>query len=256
MDFGLSVAALIAPAFIAGVLMFLAPCTLPLVPGYIAFISGVSLGELQKPQLPASLRQRVIINSLYYVVGFSLVFIILGSVFGSLGSWLGANRLLLARLGGIVVVFFGLYLMGLIKLPALLAEHRFNLERFLKPGHRGASFLFGATFAFGWTPCIGPILASVLLLASHTATALSGAGLLFVFSLGMALPFLLVAWAIGASANYLHKLGKYLPIISIMGGALLVFMGVLILTDKFGWWLQFSYQLFDFINYNALLKYL
>ena len=256
MDFGLSVAALIAPAFIAGVLMFLAPCTLPLVPGYIAFISGVSLGELQKPQLPASLRQRVIINSLYYVIGFSLVFIILGSIFGSLGSWLGANRLLLARLGGIVVVFFGLYLMGLIKMPALLGEYRWHLEKFLRPGHRGSSFLFGATFAFGWTPCIGPILGSVLLLASQTATALSGAWLLLVFSVGMAIPFLLLAWAIGWAANYLRKLGKYLNIISIVGGALLVFMGVLILTDKFGWWVQFSYQLFDFINYNALLKYL
>lgn len=256
MDFGLSISELIIPSFIAGVLMFLAPCTLPLVPGYIAFISGVSLGELQKEKIPANLRRQVIVNSLYYVIGFSLVFIILGSLFGAVGSFLSSYRLILARLGGVVVIFFGLYLMGLVRLPALLGEHRLHLEKFFHPGHRGSSFLFGATFAFGWTPCIGPILASVLLLASQSATALTGALLLLTFSIGMALPFIVLAWGIGWAANYLKRLGKYLQIISIIGGVLLVFMGVLILTDKFGLWLQFSYRLFDFMNYEGLLKYL
>lgn len=256
MDLGLNISALIAPSFIAGVLMFLAPCTLPLVPGYLAFISGVSLSELKKDQISSAIRRRVFINGVYYVVGFSVVFIFLGSLFGSLGSLLGANRLLLARLGGVLVIFFGLYLMELIRLPKILGEQRWHLEKILEPGHRSSSFLFGATFAFGWTPCIGPILGSILLLASQTATAAGGAWLLIIFSLGMAVPFLLLAWGIGTSATYLKKLDKYLRTISIIGGGLLVFMGILMLTDKFNLFLNFTYQLFDFINYNALLKYL
>lgn len=256
MDFGLSVTALIAPAFLAGVLMFLAPCTLPLIPGYLAFISGVSLGELKKEQPSVGLKKQVLINAIYYVIGFSLVFIVLGSVFGSLGSFLGSHRLLLARLGGILVIFFGLYLVGAVRLPKMLGEKRLHLERLLKPGHRSSSFLFGATFAFGWTPCIGPILASVLLLASQTATALEGAFLLFIFSLGLAIPFILLAWGIGQAANYLNRLGKYLNIISVIGGALLIIMGLLMLTNKFGFWLAWAYRLFGFANYEALLKYL
>ena len=256
MDFGLSVAALIAPAFIAGVLTFLAPCTLPLVPGYLAFISGVSLGELKKEQLNSNLKRRVLINGLYYVIGFSVVFIVLGSIFGSVGSFLGQHRLLLGRLGGVVIMFFGLYLMGVIKLSAFLGEYRFHLERLIKPGHRTSSFLFGAPFAFGWTPCIGPILASVLLLASQTATALSGAFLLLVFALGLAIPFLLLAWGIGSAVKYLHKLGPYLKAVTVVGGSLLVLIGLLLMTNRFGLWLAWAYQLFDFINYSRLLNYL
>jgi cytochrome c-type biogenesis protein len=256
MDFGLSTQALIVPAFLAGVLMFLAPCTLPLVPGYLAFISGVSLGKLQQTNTPAELRRHVLINGLYYVVGFSLVFMLLGSVFGAVGSFLGHQRVLLGRIGGVVIVFFGLYLLGLIKLPGLNQAYRWHLDRLLKPGQPGSSFLFGATFAFGWTPCIGPILASVLLLASQSASALSGAWLLLIFSLGMALPFLVLAWAIGSAAYYLHKLGPYLKIVNILGGGLLIFLGLLLITNKFAIWLQFAYRLFDFINYASLLKYL
>ncbi|MDZ4229570.1 MAG: cytochrome c biogenesis protein CcdA [Candidatus Veblenbacteria bacterium] len=256
MDFGLSVTALIAPAFIAGVLTFLAPCTLPLVPGYLAFISGVSLSELQRSGFSSAVRKMVFLNGLWYVFGFSLVFMLLGSIFGSLGTFLGQYRLLLGRLGGVVVVFFGLYLMGVVKLPALLGEYRFHLERFLKPGHPTSSFLFGATFAFGWTPCIGPILGSVLLLASQTATALSGAWLLLVFSIGLAVPFLLLAWGVGAASQHLTKLEPYLKVLSVLGGALFVFLGLLLLTDRFGLWLRWAYQLFDFMNYSALLNYL
>lgn len=256
MDYGLSVSTLMVPAFLSGLLMFLAPCTLPLVPGYLAFISGVSLYEINQGKISQAVRRRVFINGVYYVLGFTAVFIVLGSLFGAVGSLLASQRLLLARLGGVLVIFFGLYLMEFIRLPKLFTDKRWHLEKVLQPGHRSSSFLFGATYAFGWTPCIGPILASVLLLASQTTTALAGAWLLLIFSLGMALPFLVLAWGIGVAAPYLNKLNKYLQVISIFGGAILVFMGVLMLTNKFGWWLGFMYQLFDFINYNSLLKYL
>ncbi len=255
MDFGLNVSTLILPAFFAGILTFLAPCTLPLIPGYLAFISGVSLRELQQKN-SVSLRRKVFFNGLWYVVGFSLVFVILGGVFGSLGLLLAPYRLLLGRLGGIIVIFFGLYLIGVIRLPVLLGEHKLHLERFLRPGYKTSSFLFGATFAFGWTPCIGPILASILLLASYSATAAKGAFLLLVFAAGLAVPFLLLAWGVGAVSRYLVKLGPYLKLLSVIGGILLVLIGFLLLSNKFGWWLQWAYKIFGFLNYQVLLKYL
>lgn len=255
MDFGLSVPGLILPAFVAGMLTFLAPCTLPLVPGYLAFISGVSLHELQQNG-KKQLRSRVFTNGLWYVLGFSLVFIILGSVFGSVGGLLAPHRLLLARLGGIIIIFFGFYLIGLVRLPAFLGEYKIHVERFLRPGHKTSSFLFGATFAFGWTPCIGPILGSVLLLASQSATAGRGAFLLFIFSLGLAIPFLILAWGVAGAAHWLHRFNKSLRVISIIGGVLLIFLGVLLLTDNFYYWLQLAYRLFGFIRYDSLLQYM
>ncbi len=255
MDFGLSVPTLILPALVAGLLTFLAPCTLPLVPGYLAFISGVSLHELQH-QGAGSLRRKVFINGLWYVLGFSLVFIILGSVFGSVGSLLAPYRLLLARLGGIIIIFFGLYLLGLVRLPQFLGEYKLHIERVLRPGHKTSSFLFGATFAFGWTPCIGPILGSVLLLASQTATAGRGAFLLLIFSLGLAIPFLMLAWGVGSATHWLHRFNKLLKVISIIGGLLLVGLGILLLTDNFAYWLQLAYRWFGFIKYESLLQYM
>jgi cytochrome c-type biogenesis protein len=184
---------LIIPAFIAGILTFLAPCTFPLVPGYLGFISGVSAQDLQDPLKSKSARRKIFLNGLLFVVGFSFIFILLGSLFGLGGSALAQYRIWLSRIGGIFVILFGLFMIGVLRLPFLNVEKNIGAIMALKPGNPASSLIFGATFAFGWTPCVGPILGSILTLAAASATVSQGAFLLSVFSLGLAVPFLIIA---------------------------------------------------------------
>ncbi|NCO04665.1 MAG: cytochrome c biogenesis protein CcdA [Candidatus Magasanikbacteria bacterium] len=247
---------LIIPAFVAGLITFLAPCTLPLVPGFLGFISGISVSELNGPKQTAQIKKRIIINGILYVIGFTTIFMIMGTFFGVFGVFLSTYRIWLSRIGGSFVIFFGLYLMHVFKgsyFSFLHTEHRFNLVGKLTPGKPASSFLFGATFAFGWTPCVGPILGAILLLASTTGTLAQGALLLFVFSLGLAIPFLLIAIGFGHASIYIKKLNKYLNAISIVGGAFLVIIGVLLLTNKLGIWVSIFYNLFEFLNYQERL---
>lgn len=254
---------LIIPTFIAGVLTFLAPCTLPLVPGYLAFISGTSIKELENVEQASSARRKIFINGLMYVIGFSVIFILLGSLFGLAGSFLAQYRIWLSRIGGIFVIFFGLYLMQVFHLPIfrrafgfLSREHRFNFASSLTPGRPSSSLIFGATFAFGWTPCVGPILGTVLFLASTSGTIAQGSFLLLIFSLGLAIPFLAIALALGHATKYIRRISKYLNIVSIVGGAFLVFFGYLLLTDNLIIFIGKFYLWFNFFNYDALLDYL
>ncbi len=252
---------LILPAFIAGILTFLAPCTLPLVPAYLGFISGSSAKDLQNPAKAPKIKRKVMLNGIFYVLGFSAVFIGLGLIFGLGGVALAKYQLLLTHIGGAFIVFFGLYLMGVLdKLPflgqVLSLEHRFKLPSSLTPGTPQSSFVFGATFAFGWTPCVGPILGSILLLASSTTTAFSGAVLLSVFSLGLAIPFLIIAYGIGHASSTIKKLSVVLPYVSFIGGAFLLFLGILLLTDSLSIWLSWAYQVFSFFDYEQILDYL
>lgn len=251
MDFSL-----IIPAFIAGILTFLAPCTLPLVPGYLGFISGVSTNDLQDPTKAKIARRKIFLNGVLYVIGFSLVFIVLGSLFGLGGAALVKYRLWFSRIGGVFVIFFGLFMIGILKLPFLNVEKRIGSVKALKPGNPTSSLIFGAAFAFGWTPCVGPILGSILTLAASSATIGQGAFLLAVFSLGLAVPFLIIAASIGSASAYLAKISKYLNVISVIGGVFLVFLGALLLTNKLGVWIAYFYQWFNFINYESLLDYL
>ena len=250
---------LIIPAFIAGILTFLAPCTLPLVPGYLGFISGVSIKELQTSS-SLQLRRKVLLNGIMYVVGFTVVFVLLGSLFGLGGSALAKHRVLLGQIGGVFVIVFGLYMMHVLRFDwlekILGGEHRFNISRHITPGHPTSSFIFGATFAFGWTPCVGPILGTVLLLASTSGTLAQGALLLLVFSLGLALPFLAIAVGIGWATKYLSSIHTYLDKISIIGGLFLVLIGVLLVTDQFGYLVSAAYRVFEIIGYERLLQYL
>lgn len=251
---------LIIPAFIAGLFTFLAPCTLPLVPGYLGFISGVSSQELNEPQKLKGVRGKIFLNGLFYVLGFSMVFILMGTVFAAGGLLLAQYRLWLSRIGGVFVIFFGLYLMGVFRrvrfLNFLEADKHIGLGKYVKPGNPTSAFIFGATFAFGWTPCIGPVLGAILTLAASNATLAQGALLLGVFSLGLALPFLLIALGIGGAQARIEKLQKYLPAISFMGGLFLVALGYLVITDSLGVWFSYAYSLFNFINYDALLNFL
>ena len=252
---------LILPAFIAGILTFLAPCTLPLVPAYLGFISGASAKDMQDPSKVSQIRKKVFLNGIFYVLGFSVVFVALGIVFGLGGVALAKYQTLLTKIGGGFILFFGLYLLGVLdKIPGLKTllsvEHRMKLPQSLVPGTGSSSFIFGATFAFGWTPCVGPILGSILLLASSTTTVYQGAFLLSVFSLGLAIPFLLLALGIGHASKTVHKLSKILPYISAIGGIFLIILGILLLTDSLGVWLGWSYQLLGQFGYELILDYL
>lgn len=245
------------PAFIAGLFTFLAPCTLPLVPGYLGFISGISAKDLLNPSL--QVRKRILINSLMYIVGFSVVFIALGLLFGVAGSVLGAHRLVIARIGGVFIIFFGLYLMHVFDLHIfsfLSRDHRFNFLNTLRPGKPYSSLIFGATFAFGWTPCVGPILGSILLLSTTSDSFFQAGLLLFIFSLGLAVPFFFIALSVSKALHYIKRLSKYLPIISFVGGLFLVFLGILLLTNNLEIWFFYVYKIFNFVNYDRIIDFL
>ncbi len=249
MDFSL-----ILPAFIAGLLTFFAPCTLPLVPGYLAFIGGTSIKQITKGK-----KHQIVKNALFYVLGFSTIFILLGIFFSFAGLALSQYRILLTKAGAVLIIFFGLYLMHMFDLKIfsfLKKTKRLTFTQGFKPGTAKSSFLLGATFAAGWTPCVGPILGSILLLASTTTTVFSGAILLTVFSLGLGIPFIFLAYFIEKSTKYVRYINKYLPVISIIGGAFLVVIGVMMLTGVIAHWNAYVYDLFRWVNYERLLDYL
>lgn len=244
-------------AFLAGILTFLAPCTLPLVPGYLGFISGVSLDDLKDPAKNRQAGRKIFLNGLFFTAGFAAVFILLGTLIGFIGaSILAPYRIWLGRIGGIFVIIFGLFMLNVLKLPFLAREAKFKTPALFERGRPVNSFILGSAFAFGWTPCVGPILGSVLLLASTSSTALQGAVLLSVFSAGLAVPFLLLAAGIGSAAKFIGKISGFLNAVSVIGGIFLIFLGVLLLTGNMAFLISWGYRLFQFINYDRLLDYL
>jgi cytochrome c-type biogenesis protein len=242
---------LLPAAFLAGLLMFLAPCTLPIVPGYLAFIAAVPEGSLQKK----SARRRVIINAFAFVMGFSLVFILLGTFAAALGSFLGPWRDTLARAAGAIIIIFGLTMLGLVRIPVLSGEKRMAIPHFLTIGKAHSSALIGALFALGWSPCIGPILGSILLLASTSATAPQGALLLAVFSLGLGVPFITTALLLERAGAAFARYSSFINALSIAGGVILIALGVLMLLGDMGVLVTWGFGAFDG-RYGALLQYM
>lgn len=247
---------LIIPAFIAGLLTFLAPCTLPLVPGYLSFISGVSLTDLNDPNKAKQTRWKIFFNGLFFMIGFSMVFITLGVLAGLAGQALFPYRTWLGRIGGVFVIIFGLFMLNVLKIPFLSKEVQIKTPAFFKRGRSLNSLILGLAFGLGWTPCVGPVLGSILTLAAAGGTIGQGALLLSVFSLGLAVPFLLIALSIGSASAYLGRISKYISIVSIIGGFFLIFLGILLLTNNLGIWIAYVYRVFNFINYDRLLDYL
>ncbi len=220
-------------AFAAGVLSFLSPCVLPLVPSYLGFITGMSVEEM------SGRRRTAMIHATLFVTGFSLVFILIGLSATALGRALNFNSVWLARVGGVMIILFGIYLLGIFRLPFLEQEKRLHLER--KPlGYLG-SVLVGMAFAAGWTPCIGPVLGGILTLASTQQDLARGAGLLAVYSAGLAIPFLVTAWAVESFFQWFEKFRRFLPLVQKASGALLILVGVLLVSGQFtrlASWLQ------------------
>lgn len=241
--------ALLIPSFISGLFTFLAPCTLPLVPAYLAFISGAAAGE-----------RRVFQNAIFFVLGFSIVFILFGLLAGAFGGLLHEFRVWISRIGGIFIVLFGLFMIGALDIPFFRAEKKLFIKSpFMKGTPTGSlvnSLILGIVFGAGWTPCVGPVLGSVLLLASQTATAFQGAFLLAVFSLGLAVPFLLIAGSIESAEKHIQTFSKYLRFVNLAGGVFLIILGILLFFGDLGLLTEYGSALFGITAYDALLNYL
>ncbi len=216
-------------AFLGGLLSFLSPCVLPLIPSYVSFITGISFDDFKTGD-QARIRKLTLINSSAFVIGFSTVFIVLGVSSSFVGKLFAIYYDHIRIVGGIIIIVMGLYVMGVLKMNFLASDKRIHLDA--KPrGHFGA-FVVGLTFGAGWTPCIGPILGSILLIASTTGSALQGFYLLLAYSLGLAIPFLATSLAIHTFLTKFAIIQKYMRVIMVFSGLLLIAFGVILLTDK------------------------
>jgi len=226
-------------AFSAGLLSFLSPCVLPLVPAYITYITGSAIADLNTGRS----RLYALYKSLGFVLGFSLVFIAMGASITSIGRLFTGNMDTFRKIGGTLIVLFGIHITGLFKIKTLYYEKR--LVPFEKLGRNISSVFIGMAFAAGWTPCVGPILASILIYAGSMETITMGILLLAAYSLGLAVPFILTAYAIGSFSGYFRRISGHLNTISIISGVLLILMGILIFTNR----IAALSRYFDFFNF-------
>jgi cytochrome c-type biogenesis protein len=217
-------------AFAAGLLSFVSPCVLPLVPSYVTYITGLTLEELTSETERARVRGTIILNSLLFIAGFSAVFIAFGASASLAGQLLLTYQDFIRKLGGVLIIVFGLYVMGLLKLKFLMADKRMHFTS--RPAGYVGSFLIGVAFAAGWTPCVGPILGTILLYASTTDSMLTGIQLLTSYSLGIGLPLFITALAIDSFLNYFKKIKMYMYSISMASGVFLVLVGVMLYTNS------------------------
>lgn len=218
-------------AFAAGAVSFLSPCVLPLVPGYISFISGASFDEMRAQDRGADVSRAILVNTLFFVVGFTIVFVSLGAAATSLGSVLLSNLPWLQRVAGVIVIVFGLHLIGVFKITSLYREKRFHGPT--KARGPLSALLLGLAFAAGWTPCIGPILAGILALAATEQTVSQGMLLLAVYSAGLGIPFLLTGLATQRFLDLFQRMKRSMRIIEVAGGVMLVAVGIMIFTNNF-----------------------
>ena len=226
-------------AFSAGLLSFLSPCVLPLVPAYVSYLTGSSIEELKDDKAKLT----TLYKSFGFVLGFSIVFILMGLSITSLGKLLITHKDLFRKVGGTLIVVFGLHTLGVFKVKLFYREKRFlYLDKIKGPF---TSVIMGMAFAAGWTPCIGPILSSILIYATSMNSVGKGVLLLIMYSIGLAVPFILTAMAIDSFTKQFRKFSRYLPIISTISGLLMIIMGVMIFTNKLAILSQYT----NFINF-------
>ncbi len=236
-------------AFTAGLLSFVSPCILPIVPIYLAYLAGVNVEELRDPGRDAARTRRVIIATVAFVAGFSSVFVGLGATASVLGRVLATWFDVLSVAAGIVIIVMGLNFIGVFRLGLLNREVRFNLA--VRPSNPLIAYVLGLAFAFGWTPCVGPILAGILFLAGAEATVTRGAGLLAAYSLGIGLPFVVAAAFSTAFTGWARRMRRYMRGVEIVAGSLLVVMGALFVTGKMAtisYWLIETFPAFSTIG--------
>ncbi len=217
-------------AFIAGLLSFLSPCVLPLIPSFITYITGLSFADLQAEHPTHKVREQTIIHTLLFIAGFTVVFVLLGASATFVGGFLQEHMNMIRRVGGILIVVFGIHVSGLVPIHLLLGEKRVTLHR--KPAGFLGSFLVGLAFAAGWTPCIGPILASILMVAATEETVYKGIALLLVYSLGLAIPFFLASLAMHQFMVFFNRFKKHIRIMEVITGVFLVVVGIMIFSNS------------------------
>lgn len=217
-------------AFTAGLFSFLSPCVLPLFPSYLSFVTGMSVSDLSG-DLTATARRRVLLHAVAFVAGFSLIFVMLGASFSAASAFLLDYRDWIRRIGGALIVIFGLYMAGLLRIGIFSRTTQWQLRE--KPVGYMGSLIVGVTFAIGWTPCVGPILGSILSLASTTETVQRGVGLLVAYSAGLGAPFLLSALALGVFLKFVRRYQRFIPVVERAAGLVLVVVGVLVFTNYY-----------------------
>lgn len=224
-------------AFTAGILSFFSPCVLPLIPSYLTYITGLSFGQLQEAHPGAKVRMAVVAHSLIFIFGFSTVFITLGGIVGLASAGfqehLRAGLVWVERLGGLLIILFGIHLTGLFHFGVLLGEKRVHLGS--KPSGYLGTFVVGLAFAAGWTPCIGPILASILMIAATSGQAGHGLWLLTVYSAGLGIPFLVAGLLFHQFLGFFKHFRKHIRLTEIVTGLLLIAVGLLLISGKLGW---------------------
>ncbi len=234
-------------SFGAGIVSFLSPCVLPLVPGYLSIISGSSLDQLKAQARDSSILGTVLKNSIMFIVGFSITFIMLGATATSIGGILLSKARLLGQIAGLILIVFGIHLLGIVKINALYQDKRFHNVQ--KPRGSFGALVLGLAFAFGWTPCIGPILASILIVAGTKQTVAEGMFLLAVYSAGLGIPFLLTSLALNKFLSFYGRFKKHFHTVELVSGGMVIAVGVLMLLpggiSRLSTW-------FSFLNRFAL----
>jgi len=218
----------------AGLVSFLSPCVLPLVPPYLGYLGGTTIDQMgNKDEIDARIWRRVVLASIFFVLGFTTVFVGLGAGASMFGQWIQAHKHQLAVVAGLVIIIFGLHFLGVLRVPLLYREARIHSNP--QGASLAGAYVMGLAFAFGWTPCIGPVLATVLTLAANEASLGTGVRLLLVYSLGLGIPFVLAAVAIGPFLGFLKRFRRHLGRVEMAMGVLLIATGVLILTGGLNW---------------------
>lgn len=216
-------------AFIAGLLSFLSPCVLPLIPSYITYITGISFADLKAEHPSHLVRRKTMVHSLLFIAGFTVVFVALGASATFIGSFFQEHMVIIRRIGGILIIIFGIHVTGLVPLALLLGERRITIHR--KPAGYIGSFLVGFAFAAGWTPCIGPILASILMVAATETTIVRGMMLLLTYSLGLGTPFFFSSLALHRFLILFNRYKKAIRIFEIITGLFMIVIGALVFTN-------------------------
>jgi cytochrome c-type biogenesis protein len=215
-------------AYLAGLASFLSPCVFPLVPGYLSYLAGTAGEQASRGMSAAEMRWQIILHALFFVAGFSLIFVALGATASSLGDFLRGNQIALRQLAGVVLILAGLQVAGALRIVGLMRERRVAVERGDPALVKSA--LIGMAFGAGWTPCVGPFLGAILTLAASTASLREGVLLLLVYSFGLGLPFLITGLLIDRIAPTFRRVARYMPLVSLASGAMLIVMGILVLS--------------------------
>ncbi|MEE9375009.1 MAG: cytochrome c biogenesis protein CcdA [Rhizobiaceae bacterium] len=217
-------------AFVAGLLSFVSPCVLPLVPPYLSFLAGVTIDEISDDAATTAVTRKVFISALAFVAGFSTVFIGLGASASYFGSLINDYLSTLSTIAGVIILILGLHFLGVFRIGLLFREARFQTTS--RPLGLVGAYVVGLAFAFGWTPCVGPVLAAILIYAGSEAEVVKGAALLFVYSMGIGIPFLFAAIFVGPFMKLMQRFRKHMGMVEKIMGAMLVVTGILFLTDS------------------------